>query len=76
MSEIEPAKEISALVDACQIGGAYSGFAVAHLYDALEQRGFVTAHESDLGPMATITPAGKARLKKLVDQPTRSVPND
>ncbi len=74
MSEI--VTEIRALIDACQTGGAYSGYAdVSRLYDALERREFVTVRESDLGPMATITPAGKARLKKLVEQLTRSVPN-
>lgn len=76
MSEIEPAAEISALVDACQPGGAYSGYpAIAYLYDDLELRGFVSAHEGSLGPMAVITPAGKARLKKLVYQLSRSAPN-
>ena len=76
MTEIAPSAEISALVDACRPGGAYSRYPyLSHLYDVLERHGFVLFHEGNIGPMATITPAGKARLKKLVDQLTRSAPN-
>lgn len=76
MSEIEPIDEACFLIEACEVGGRFTGFRPSFV-DSLKEHGFISLREGNLGcSIATITPAGKARLKKLVEQLTRSVNND
>lgn len=75
MSEIEPVDEACFLIESCAEGGRYTGMHRPNFVDQIQAQGFVRFSWGMGGQRAHITPAGKARLKKLVDQLTRSAPN-